>query len=75
MKKPIKSVSGIFLDQCNHVPLVVLMRMRLKITKKQSGTYTRESLSIKQLRELNKLKKKRRWEISKNGMNIYLEAE
>ncbi len=52
------------------------MRMRLKITKKTpSGTYAIESLSIKQLRELNQLKKKRRWELSKNGMNIYLEAE
>jgi len=50
--------------------------MRLKITKKNpSGTYAIESLSIKQLRELRQLKKKRRWELSKNGMNIYLEAE
>jgi len=50
--------------------------MRLKITKKEpSGTYAIESLSIKKLRQLNELKNKRRWEISKNGMNIYLEAE
>ena len=49
--------------------------MRLKITKKPSGTYAIESISIKQLRKLNELKKKRRWELSKNGMNIYLEAE
>jgi hypothetical protein len=51
------------------------MRVRLKIVKKTSGTYAIESLSIKKIRELNKLKKKRRWEISKNGMNIYLSAE
>ena len=54
---------------------MVLVKIRLKITKKQSGTYTIESLSIKQLRQLNELKKKRRWELSKNGMNLYLEAE
>ena len=40
------------------------MRVRLKIVKKTSGTYAIESLSIKQLRELNKLTNKRRWEIS-----------
>ncbi|MCW4050471.1 MAG: hypothetical protein NWE89_12130 [Candidatus Bathyarchaeota archaeon] len=51
------------------------MRVRLKIVKKTSGTYAVESLSLKQLRELNKLKKKRRWELSKDGMNLYLEAE
>ena len=51
------------------------MRVRLKIVKKASGTYAIESLSIKQLRELNKLTNKRRWEISKNGLNIYLSAE
>ena len=51
------------------------MRMRLKITKKESGTYAIESISMKQLRKLNELKNKRRWEINKNGMNIYLTAE
>lgn len=51
------------------------MRIRLKIVKKASGTYAIESLSIKQLRELNKLTKTRRWELSKNEMNIYLSAE
>ena len=51
------------------------MRVRLKIVKKVSGTYAVESLSIKEIREINKLTKKRRWDISKNGMNIYLEAE
>jgi len=49
--------------------------LRLKIRKTASGTYYIPSLSIKQLRQLNELKNKRRWEISKNGMNIYLEAE
>jgi len=56
-------------------PPVVLMRVRLKIKQKQSGTYAIESLSIKQIREINKLTKKRRWFISKDGLNIYLEAE
>ena len=51
------------------------MCVMLKIVKKASGTYAIESLSIKQLRELNKLTNKRRWEISKNGLNIYLSAE
>ena len=49
--------------------------MRLKITNKASGAYAIESISIKQLRKISELKKKRRWEISKNGMNIHLEAE
>jgi hypothetical protein len=49
--------------------------MRLKITKKASGTYAIESLSIKQLKKLNELKNKRRWELSKNGLNLYLTAE
>lgn len=51
------------------------MHVRLKIVKKASGTYSVESLSIKEIREISKLTKKRRWDISKNGMNIYLEAE
>ena len=51
------------------------MNVRLKIVKKSSGTYAVESLSIKKIRELNKLTKKRRWEVSNNGMNIYLSAE
>jgi len=51
------------------------VRIRLKITKNQSGTYTIKSLPIKQLRQLNELTNKRRWELSKNEMNLYLEAE
>jgi len=57
------------------IPPVVLMRVRLKITKKSSGTYAVESLSIKQIREISKLKDRRRWDISRDGLNIYLEAE
>jgi len=48
--------------------------MRLKIRKAKSGTYYVPSLSIKELRVLSK-KKTRRWELSKDEKNIYLEAK
>ena len=48
--------------------------MRLKIRKTKSGTYYIPSIST---RELNKLaeKPRRRWSLSKDGENLYLEAE
>ena len=48
--------------------------MRLKIRKTKSGTYYIPSISI---RELNKLaeKPRRRWSLSKDRENLYLEAE
>ena len=48
--------------------------MRLKIRKTSSGTYYIPSISIRKLRELSKLNRKR-WTVSKDGLNIYLEAE
>jgi hypothetical protein len=47
--------------------------MRLKIRKTKSGTYYIPSLSIKELRRLSKMNK-RKWELSKDGKNIYLDA-
>jgi len=48
--------------------------MRLKIRKTSSGTYYITSLSIKQLRDMS-TKQKRRWTLSKDQRNLYLEAE
>jgi hypothetical protein len=48
--------------------------MRLKIRKTKSGTYYIPSLSIRELKRLAK-KDRRRWELSKDGKNIYLDAE
>ncbi len=54
--------------------MVIMASMRLKIRKTESGTYYIPSLSIRKLRELTKLNRKR-WSLSKDGKNIYLEAE
>jgi len=51
-----------------------MANLRLKISKKTSGTYQIQSLSIKQLRELSKMKQ-RRWNLSKDGKSLNLEAE
>jgi len=48
--------------------------MRLKIRKTHRGTYYIPSLSIKQLRDMS-TKQKRRWTLSKDQQNLYLEAE
>ena len=48
--------------------------MRLKIRKTKSGTYYIPSISIRELRDLSK-KNKRRWSLSNDEKNIYLEAE
>jgi len=48
--------------------------MRLKIRKAKSGTYYVPSLSIKDLRLLSKMNR-RRWELTKDEQNIILEAE
>ena len=48
--------------------------MRLKIRKTKSGTYYIPSISIKELRNLSN-KKKKRWTLSKDEKNIYLEGE
>jgi len=48
--------------------------MKLKIRKTASGTYYMPSISIKQLRDMS-TKQKRRWTLSKDQKNIYLEAE
>jgi len=48
--------------------------MRLKIRKTKSGTYYIPSLSIKELKRLAE-KEKRRWYLSKDGKNIYLDGE
>ena len=50
------------------------MSLRLKIRKTKSGTYYVSSISIKHLRELAS-KPRRRWNLSKDEKNIYLEAE
>lgn len=48
--------------------------MRLKIRKTASGTYYIPSLSIKQLKAMS-TNQKRRWTLSKDQQNLYLEAE
>jgi hypothetical protein len=48
--------------------------MRLKIRKTASGTYYIPSISIKQLRDMS-TNQKRRWTLSKDQRNLYLEAE
>ena len=48
--------------------------MRLKIRKAKSGTYYVPSLSIKDLRLLSKMNR-RRWELTKDEKSIILEAE
>ncbi len=48
--------------------------MRAKIRKTRSGTYYIPSISMKQLKDMS-TKQKRRWTLSKNQKNIYLEAE
>ncbi len=48
--------------------------MRLKIRKTKSGTYYIPSISIRELEKLSKLKK-RRWTLSKNKENLFIEAE
>ena len=48
--------------------------IRLKIRKTASGTYYIPSISIRQLRELSKLNRKR-WSLSKDGLNLLIEAE
>jgi len=48
--------------------------MRLKIRKTHRGTYYIPSISIKQLRDMS-TKQKRRWTLSKDQKNIYLETE
>ena len=60
-----------------HVPSVsvgycALMRLKIKLTK--SGTYSVPSLSIKELRRLSKMKR-RRWELTRDEKSIILEAE
>ena len=70
-----KELDTKYISDKNNPPSVVLVRIRLKITKNQSGTYTIKSLSIKQLRQINELTNKRSWKLSKNEMNLYLSAE
>jgi hypothetical protein len=48
--------------------------MRLKIRKTASGTYYIPSISIKQLKKLSKLERKR-WILSKDEKSIFIEAE
>ena len=48
--------------------------MRLKIRKTKSGTYYIPSISIRELRKLAE-KNRRKWNLSKDEENLYLEAE
>jgi len=48
--------------------------VRVKIRKTKSGTYYIPSLSIKELRKLAK-KGKKKWYLSKDQKNLYLDAE
>jgi hypothetical protein len=48
--------------------------IRLKIRKTKSGTYYIPSISIRELRKLSKQNRKR-WSVSGDGLNIYLDAE
>ena len=48
--------------------------LRVKIRKTMSGTYYIPSISMKKLRDMS-TKNKKRWTLSKDEKNLYLEAE